>query len=406
LAALFLTYYIIPKQDHKSVIPAFVTGYVIRFAAILVMHQLSPSGLLLLDDIGYDAQGRFLASPLSFQAIRSATVDLGTLHTGYPIVVALVYGLVGPSILSAKLLNAVFGGLCAPVAYLLTAEFSENRSARITATWIACFFLYDVGWSGYLLKDTILLLLFSALVVIAVRFARTRSITLLVLALSFLYAISYFRIYATATLLAAVVFAAAIQLGRKTGRSRISRIISITVALVAVALLASVLFASYSNTIGFLAWYSTTIDQFDSNGVTPLHFALVPSFFSQVLRSCIVYLLGPFAWVFSHIAVTQAVFYPGMYLIYFLLPFFFLGFWKLFSQHRWASTFVLLCYLLHAAVEIYVFQAGERQRMMTDVIFIVCAAMGWGLRKEHFRFIVCIYLLLAFVALVQTAASF
>jgi hypothetical protein len=405
VTGLLITYSVIPGEDARSVIAAFVMAYLLRVLMILALHQLGHGGLLLLDDKGYDEQARFLASDFSVQAIQSAAAKLGTLHTGYPILLAAVYRYVGYSILSAKLLNATFGALCVPVTYHLTAELTDKRSIAVLAAWVCCLFLYDVGWSAYLMKDTFLLLLFSTTILIGVRLARSKRLILLVVASALLFAINFFRMYATAVAIAAAVFACAIELGRRTGRNRTARLLKSSAIVVGITLLSAKVFRSSVDSFQTVALYSETLDNFDSTGFKLLHFSLTPGFFIGVLRASIVYLLGPFAWILSHVPTTEAIFYPGMYIVYFLLPFFLIGFMYLFCMNSWAATFVLLCYVFHAATEIYMYQSGERQRMMTDIIFIVCAALGWEKRKEHTKVVLCTYGCLVLLALVQSATN-
>src|SRR5579884_217939 len=176
IGSLLVTYYCTPRKDAALIAKIFVVGYLIRVIGILAIHYMSPHGFLALDDRAYDDEARFIASNLSLNMVRDAAAYIGSAHTAYPIMIALLYKAAGASVLSAKLLNAIFGALCIPVAYRLAAELS-NKQIGITAAWMCSFFLFDIGWSGYLLKDTLLLLLFTAAVILIVQlYKKTLSI--------------------------------------------------------------------------------------------------------------------------------------------------------------------------------------------------------------------------------------
>jgi hypothetical protein len=113
-----------------------------------------------------------------------------------------------------------------------------------------------------------------------------------------------------------------------------------------------------------------------------------------------VYLCGPFAWVFTGIYSFALMFYPGMYEIYVLLPFFLLGFYLLLRRASWPGIFILSCFSFHALVQIWMWQSGERQRMMTDIIFIAIGMIGASHARSYRRFIsgvyACFFLMVAF----------
>lgn len=154
--------------------------------------------------------------------------------------------------------------------------------------------------------------------------------------------------------------------------------------------------ARYGETIELLSAYARAVERFDASGYTLLRFTPDLAFAQQFLKATLVYQLGPFPWVFSGVGLG-ILFYPGMYLIYALLPFFLLGFAKLARELDGCRAFVLAALLLHAVAEIFMYQAGERQRITVDALFIMCAAVGWSGRSGRWRFVAASYVgLLAF----------
>jgi len=405
IGSLLVTYYCTRREDADLIARIFVMGYVIRVVGILAIHYMSPHGFLALDDRAYDDEARFIASNLSLNMVRNAAAYIGSAHTAYPIVIAMLYKAAGTSVLSAKLLNAIFGALCIPVAYRLAAELS-NKQIGITAAWICSFFLFDIAWSSYLLKDTLLLVLFTAAVLVIVQLYKKNYFINIGLLIILLYVVYYLRIYAIAVLMSAAVFAVAIEGARKIGKSGGAQAIILAIVGLTLIEVAGTIFDKYSDKNSFLRWYRVSMKLFDASGQFKLlHFALSTEFVTKLAHGCVSYLLAPRAWIFANAPFAQVMFYPGMYVIYFCLPLFLLGSARLFLQRSWAATFVLLCYVVYAAVEIYMYQSGGRQRMMTDVIFIVCAAIGWHMRDAHVKFVRLVYLALLYIAIVELPAN-
>jgi hypothetical protein len=168
---------------------------------------------------------------------------------------------------------------------------------------------------------------------------------------------------------------------------------------------AAAIYSYYSESIEILAGFATAVEQVDMSGYTFLHPALTLDFVMQFSKGCVVYMLGPFPWVFHGVDWIGMLFYPGMYITYIGLPFFLIGCVQLWKNRKWAGYLILFCFLFHALVEILVYQAGERQRMMTDSIFVICAALGWYQRATYRRFIPATYAGLAIFALAQIGGS-
>ena len=133
-SGLVTVWIIAPAGEKRAFVAIYVIGYVLRLLAIVLVHQISLSGLIFADDRGYDEQARYLASDWSLSNLNFASAELGTTHTGYPILLSTLYAFLGPSVFSAKVLSALFGALTAPVAFFLAAEVTgEQRTGRLAA---------------------------------------------------------------------------------------------------------------------------------------------------------------------------------------------------------------------------------------------------------------------------------
>lgn len=392
---LGLTAWCTPAPDRARVTRLFIFAYLLRVAVTLWMHSMSPNGFFALDDQTYDEQGRFLAHGWSSAELQYASDDLGTGHTGYPLLIGWVYAHFGISLISAKLLNAFFGAMAVPLAYLLGIKLTRSSQVAIGAAALIGFYLFDIVWAGYLMKDTMLQSIFTALLLLILYLVHDRKLWTLPLIAIFIFLINSVRFYAVEVLGAAALLATMVGVSAKFSSSRLTRAMAVLSGIAALGVIGyKVLHASIDvNGLFGNVQMAKDVLRTDPEG-TVLQMSFTPGFFLTVLRAAFVYLLGPFPWVFKGMDYTRVLFYPGMYLIYAVLPFFFIGCIRWWRQIDWARAFVFFALVLHATVEIVAFQSGERQRIMTDVIFAVLAAYGWQFRHEFRRMIGMTYAVL------------
>jgi hypothetical protein len=394
------------RGERAALTWAFVVAYLVRLNVIVLLHVFSRDGVFMLDDRGYDEQGRFIASVLPALHFADLPDQLGSQHVAYPLMVGLVYFIGGHSMLSAKLLNAFFGALLSPVIYWLASEIGwGDPGLPRRAAWLAALFPFDIAWAALLLRDTILELLFAALLLATVAALRRRSYLFLGLVLLLLCAINFFRFYAVfvwagAATLAGVAWLARRVASRVRGNSWIyfCGITGGAILLFAVALPALVLQVQFVR--GLLI---QTASLSEASDVSLLTLAPSNDAVASLIHGVFVYMFAPFPWVFwgNNDPINYA-FYPGMYAIYALFPFFMAGFWRMVRNLESVNVFLIGSFFLHAAIEIYVFQGAPRQRMMTDAVFILCSAAAWPLRQKLARKTKLVYVALILIALVHT----
>jgi hypothetical protein len=388
LLGLGIIYLFRPRKSGEtaSLAWSYVVGYLIRFGVILLLHAFSRDGTFMLDDRGYDEQGRYLAHVLPALNAADLPYQLGTQHVAYPVIVGLVYFIGGHSILSAKLLNAFFGALLSPVIYWLCSELgSDDSGLPRRAAWLAAVFPFDIAWSGFLLRDTILELLFTFLLAATVAGIKRGSYLFVGVVALTLYAINLFRFYAVFVWAGAFALAGAAWIARRIASQNDNRSWFYFLGMVS----AGVLLFSLS-----LPWLVHQFQFFrvlvlqvaglgEGGDATPLSFAFNLGFVSSFGRAVFVYIFGPFPWVFWGIDdPINFISYPGMYVIFALFPFFAVGFWKTVRDLEPVKIFLMGTFVLHGLIEIYVFQGAPRQRMMTDGIFLLCTAIAWPMRHR------------------------
>ena len=364
--------------NRRHLLAAFTVGYVARLSTLILLSSyFSVSGLFLLDDRGYDNQAMAMAFP--FGSISMLQYQIGTFHVGYPLLLAWFYSLVGHSVFSARLLNAFFGAATVPVAFFLAREVTEDDRIARMALWLTALFPYDIAWSGFLLKDTVLLFLVTTAILFAVLAIKRRSLVCLTIYAGMLLLTTLFRFYTATTLLLAFIAAVAAYLVHKLVQRNDQRwVVFSTFCVLLLAAGWRILLWFMQHTI--LGNEFSTADiatNLTNSGYSPLVFSFSLHYLLSIVHATIVYFLGPFPWIFWGVDKLNYMFYPGMYLIYVLFPFFVLGLWRIARQLDPLKVFIVIILLAHTSLEIYAYQSGERQRMMTDVLFIICAAIGW-----------------------------
>jgi hypothetical protein len=395
------------QSETATIAWAYIAAYLARTATILLLHAFSHDGTLMLDDRGYDEQGHYLAHLFPWLSTTNLADQLGTKHVAYPVIVGFVYFIGGHSILSAKLLNAFFGALLSPVIYWLASELgSDDLGLPRRAAWMAALFPFDIAWSGLLLRDTILEFLFTFLLAATVATVRRRSYRFCGVVLVTLYVMNYFRFYAVFVWTGAIVLAAIAELARsRIGRQDLKRawigFFSLTAAGAVTLNLSLLWLVQQFDFVKSLALQVLGLGE--GGDARPLSFALSLGFAASFARAVFVYIFGPFPWVFWGIdEPVNFIFYPGMYVIFALFPFFAVGFWSTVRNLEPMKIFLISCFVLHGLIEIYVFQGAPRQRMMTDAVFILCAALAWPMRHNFARTIRFTYAALILIAVGHT----
>ena len=381
--------------DLKPLLQAFFVAYALRLALILLWQAFSGDGLFFIDDVTYDGQAMALATSIPVSELRNAAAYLGTDHVAYPVMLSFLYRWLGHSVLCATLVNAVFGAATAPVAYWAASELTGDRSTSRTAMWIAAFFLYDVGWALFLMRDTILLFFFSLSLAALISLVRRRSFPSLLIAVGSLEILGEFRFYAVHILLASAATAVFLWVCPESARARWTALLGTTAtSLAAIAIFLSTVSLDWvRENVAVIGGLLLKADAFQAKDIFQL---LIPSLSVAYLRGLAMgtlrYSFQPLGWVFWDIDWIGTVLYPGMYVIYFLLPFFLVGLWIALRELKPIMVLFFAPLLFHALIEIHLYEGGDRQRMMVDMLFAVAAAIGWQHRAEYRKAVRVIYI--------------
>lgn len=173
-------------EDRAFLQTAFLVAFGLRVVGAVVSHEVlmhvGRRGFLLMDDFAYDKLGWGLVKVWTGQLPGVRDTD-EYLLVNYTYLIAIVYYVLGHSLLAAKMLNVAFGALTAVVIYALGREIFDRRAARIAAL-LTAFFPSLLVWSIINLKDILVVLLTATAIFGLVRYARRGEGWALVLALA------------------------------------------------------------------------------------------------------------------------------------------------------------------------------------------------------------------------------
>lgn len=161
-------------EDRIFLETTFLVAFGLRVLGAVVSHyalmQVGRRGFLLMDDFAYDKLGWGLVKVWTGQLPGVRDTD-EYLLVNYTYLIAIVYYVLGHSLLAAKMLNVAFGAVTAVVVYALGAEIFHRRAARVAAL-LTAFFPSLLVWSIINLKDILVVFLTVSAIFGLVRYAR------------------------------------------------------------------------------------------------------------------------------------------------------------------------------------------------------------------------------------------
>ena len=129
-----------PAHRRRLILLAIVAvAVLVRLAAVLLV-EVDPRAHWSYDMSWYDGAARRLAKGWGYIGVDAAPT--AAWPPGYPLVLAGVYLLVGPSILAAKLLNVLLAAGTVWLAYLIACELRRPVAGLVAAAILAVF----PGW--------------------------------------------------------------------------------------------------------------------------------------------------------------------------------------------------------------------------------------------------------------------
>ncbi len=359
---------ILRRSAQLEIVVPVLTGLALRLAVVLFAHIASigagEGGILFLDDKGYLQTGRDLAASWSAgDLVNPASPDaFGSLMFGYPALVGLVFTLVGPSVLTVKLIQVLLGTATILFVALLAERVIGPRSAR-TAAWFAALMPTLVWWPAPMLKETLVAFLATGCLVAVTRLPSR--------AAAWTFLAAWFALFLTRSTVAVAIALALLTVGaitafRHRDEVRWNALGRLALAALGLSVLGVVL-VTRGQPLSLITEYSHTfqrmVDLYQGSRI-----ADVPA---DVLKS----LVSPLPWAFDDATRNwDRGLYPGTWALYVLYPAALLGLWRLRTKPevQMLALVVGLVLLMNAASSGYVF----RQRSLIEPIVVLLAVAG------------------------------
>lgn len=150
------------------------TALGIRLCLTVALHasgafQITPRGAMTPDEAYIDQAARLLASGHDASPLELG----GSLHTAWLLVSWAFYDLIWNDLLAMKLVSACFGALVVIPTYLLARRLHSEEAAAI-AGWAVALFPPALVWSALALRESMLALVLTTTVLLAVLRPDTR----------------------------------------------------------------------------------------------------------------------------------------------------------------------------------------------------------------------------------------
>lgn len=228
LTLVFVISYFLYKKTHNSerafILSVFYSALFLRLALIILTHILSgyygwgpksitfpgmEGGAIIGDDIGIHARALALAEmirgvqlPEKETAILLNFGDYGWSFQVY--ILGFLYYLFGAVPVLGKCMNTLFGVLTGILAYFISKEFFGMKTAKL-ACILTLFYPTLFLWSISNLKDTLLIFLITFTVFCYISFKKLRQIRYLLLLLSSLFLLTFYRLDAAFILISITI---------------------------------------------------------------------------------------------------------------------------------------------------------------------------------------------------------
>lgn len=211
----------------------------LRVALALLLHALGPwsltdRGAVTPDEAVIDYAARLRARGDT----RSPVVLGGSLHTAWLLVAAALYE-VWDSLLALKLVNGVLGALLVVPAFLLGRDLHSDRAGTVAA-WAVALYPNAVVWSALALREPLIALVLTTLVLVALRMvghvaSRRTSTAWLAVVVAAVVVLGFTRSYMVPLMLLLVLAAGALAaLTRGSPRPALTAVTATVLALLSV----------------------------------------------------------------------------------------------------------------------------------------------------------------------------
>lgn len=213
-----------PPGERRTLTVTVLVALAVRVAVTVALDasgawHITGRGATTPDEASVDLAARLLAGGHDATPLELG----GSLHTSWLLVSWAFYDLVWNDLLVMKLLSAAFGALLVVPTYLLARRLHSERAA-ILAGWGLALFPPALVWSALALRESMLALVLTTTVLLAVVRPTTRASTAAWIAgaTTCLVVLSFTRSYMTPVLMGILVLAALLRGPMRTAPQRLA----------------------------------------------------------------------------------------------------------------------------------------------------------------------------------------
>jgi hypothetical protein len=410
------------RRERRRLVSLFLLAFAIRVGSAVLFDSL---GSVAGDPYGgspdawaYDQWAKKLVSAWSELRGFDLTAHdaAGRWDVGFHYLLAMFYGLVGPSLLAGRVLAGFFGALAVVFLYLVARRVADE-SVAVVAGLVYTFWVSSIVWSTHsVLRDSLI----WALMLVAVWFALRVADGFAAAGFAFFFALLFLRTvraYAASLILVGLAVAGALAVLRRDRKALRPALI---IAAAVMAGEAVFIAAGYPNSVSMMTAYqprrvllkpmtegeSTTVPigqlpiaappakRTPEDAGKPRPRNLLPA---SVPANALRFFLSPPAWAPVRGGARNPDNWPvpGMWLWYAILPVSAIGFLVSFRGSRALRSLALTATLF--SLLLILVSRGElaRQREMVVPIFLLWFAIGLGPALRRPRLLLAVYLLYA-----------
>lgn len=382
-----------PAGDKRFVTNLFLAGLLVRLAfGIFLEIYPEMRDFFGADALTYHKRGDAIVGywmgqlPADhYEVMRSTSLHLPGWGMNY--LVAIIYYLLGPSLLAAQTLCAVVGAASAPLVYFLSNKiFLNKRVSQISGLAIA-FFPSFVIWSSQLMKDGLIIFLLVLVMLMVMQLQEKFSYPSLVILILSLFGILSLRFYIFYMVALAVTGSFVIGLSGSTQsivrRAALLVLIGLGLTYFGVIRNASSDISEYGRLDRIQQSRSDLAQSAESGYGEDVDVSTAEGAVSAIPVGFAYLMLAPFPWQMS--SIRQLITLPEVLIWWSMLPLMVSGIWyAVRKRSRSAFPILFFSFMLTLAYSIFQGNVGTayRQRTQIQVFLFIFIAVGWELWKE------------------------
>ena len=380
------------QYDKSFLLNVFIAGLMARVLVGTLIFVFELQAFFGGDALTYDHLGaEMLRSWRGTVEPHESSVYYSAFSQTFPgmlYLVASVYALVGRNMLAVQFISAVIGAATAPVIYLCARHIFNQRVARVSAVFIACYPSL-VLWSSQVLKDGPIVFLLALIMLATLKLADNITLKyLLVLAFGLLALLSFrfyiFYMVAVAVGASFIIGMRALSVQSLVRQFIIVVCIGLALTYVGVLRLANEQYAQYGDLRTVQQSRSDLVQTANTGFGSDLDVSTPTGALAAIPLGMTYLLLAPFPWQLANL--RQSITLPEMLVWWASIPLLASGLWFT-LKYRLRQSLPILLFTLMLTLAYSIFQGNVgtayRQRAQLLAFYFIFVAVGGVLLRER-----------------------